>query len=198
MTDELKDRIDKMSYHDMLVKWRFAPVGDPMFTSAATAHYFRKIMTEKRHADPAGAVAASKCIGWPDKGEQMFNITFHNDFFTVGQTVCKLLVLRNQHLEATKEINPELIVFLGEREDNPGETITKNIGALAQTVYEGIGKPIGIKPWEVCWVECCLDDRPTTMDIITFKHDREIGAGECWEDPQRKGVALDHPFLRGF
>jgi len=31
MTDEMKARIDEMSYVQLLTKWRHAPIGDPMF-----------------------------------------------------------------------------------------------------------------------------------------------------------------------
>jgi hypothetical protein len=128
----------------------------------------------------------------------MYTVIYKNDFFGAGSTVCKIVVLRNQHLEAIQEPQPALIVFLGERPDNPGKSVTNAIKALAQTVYEGIGKPAGIKPCEICWVECYPESRPITMDIVTFKHDREIGAAEKWEDPKWKNVAPDHPFLRGF
>jgi hypothetical protein len=128
----------------------------------------------------------------------MFNVTFKNDHFTVGNTVCKIVVLRNQHLEATEKEQPELIVFLGERADNPGKSVTNAIESLAQTVYEGIARPAGVKPWEVCWVACYPENRPITMEIITFKHDRPKGGDECWQDPKWTNVACDHPFLRGF
>jgi hypothetical protein len=132
----------------------------------------------------------------------MFKLITKNDSFTVGRTVCKLIVLRNQHSEeaeaAAKESQPEMIVFLGERPDNPGKSVTNAIELLAQKVYGGIVKPLGIKPWEVCWVECYIDQEPFTMDVVTFKHDREIGAEECWEDPKWADVSRNHPFPEGF
>ena len=132
----------------------------------------------------------------------MFNVILKNDSFIVGRTICKLVVLRNQHSEETespaKESQPELIVFLGERSDNPGRSVTNSIEVLAQRVYEGVALPAGIKPWEICWVECYPENRPISMEIVTFKHDREIGTVDLWEDPKWKDVSGDHPFLRGF
>jgi hypothetical protein len=63
MTPEQKKRIDEMPYEDMLRMWRFAPAGDPTF-QGDDGVYYKKVMTKKRNADPAGAVQASKNIGW--------------------------------------------------------------------------------------------------------------------------------------
>ena len=63
MTDEEKHWIDNASYEDLLRKWRFAPCSDAFF-QGETGKYMAKAMTEKRIADPDGAVAASKRIGW--------------------------------------------------------------------------------------------------------------------------------------
>jgi hypothetical protein len=48
----------------MLHRWRFAPVGDPMF-QGEIGDYFAKVMKRKRAevGDPAHT-AASKSIGW--------------------------------------------------------------------------------------------------------------------------------------
>ncbi len=65
MTDEMKARIDAMTYEQLLAKWRFAPIGDPMF-QGDTGDYYGKRMAEMR-AEPGGNtrhVAASKHIGW--------------------------------------------------------------------------------------------------------------------------------------
>ena len=65
MTDEMKARIDGMSYGELLRKWRFAPVGDPMFQGEA-GDYFGERMKELR-SRPGGDekhVSASKSIGW--------------------------------------------------------------------------------------------------------------------------------------
>ena len=63
-TEEAKQKIDSMSYEALLSRWRFAPVGDPMFVGEV-GDYYSKVMSEKRQAvGPSAAVAASKTIGW--------------------------------------------------------------------------------------------------------------------------------------
>jgi len=62
MTEAEKSWIDNSSYEGLLSRWRFAPAGDPMFTGD-TGQYYKKVMAEKRAADPGGHVAASKSIG---------------------------------------------------------------------------------------------------------------------------------------
>ena len=63
MTDEQKAWIDNAPYGQLLERWRFAHCGDRMFQGDA-ANYYAKVMQEKKAADPDGAVAASKSIGW--------------------------------------------------------------------------------------------------------------------------------------
>ena len=63
MRDADKNWIDKASYETLLRHWRFAPAGDPMFIGD-TGEYYKKVLHEKKIADPSGAVAASKSIGW--------------------------------------------------------------------------------------------------------------------------------------
>ena len=63
MTPEQKKWIDEASYEDLLRKWRFASVGEPMF-QGDTGKYYSKVMNEQRSADPGGHVRASKSIGW--------------------------------------------------------------------------------------------------------------------------------------
>lgn len=63
MTKEQKDFIDKASYLTLLKRWRFGKVGDSIFQGEAGEH-FGKVMAERRDADPAAAVRASKEIGW--------------------------------------------------------------------------------------------------------------------------------------
>ena len=62
LTKEQKEWIDNASYEQLLRKWRFAAVGDPMFSGDTFEHY-DLVMREKRSADPAGHVRASKAIG---------------------------------------------------------------------------------------------------------------------------------------
>jgi hypothetical protein len=63
MTPEQKKWIDSSDYESLLRRWRTAPVGDTIFQGEAGT-YYGKVMAEKKAANPAGAVAASKSIGW--------------------------------------------------------------------------------------------------------------------------------------
>lgn len=64
MDQNIKDKIDKMSYEQMLYTWRFAPVGSPMFTGEA-GEYFKTVMLEKKNQfDDAAHSVASKSVGW--------------------------------------------------------------------------------------------------------------------------------------
>lgn len=55
--------IDNATLSSLLHRWRFAPLGDPMF-QGATGEYYSKVMFGKRDADPAAWTAASKSVGW--------------------------------------------------------------------------------------------------------------------------------------
>ena len=63
-TTEQKTYIDSLSYEEMLRRWRFAPVGDPIFQGEA-GDYFAARMAELR-AQGSDHVGASKRIGWGD------------------------------------------------------------------------------------------------------------------------------------
>ena len=64
MNDEaMKKWIDGASYEELLHRWRFAELFSPWFQGDVGA-YFSKVMFEKRDADVAEAIAASKRIGW--------------------------------------------------------------------------------------------------------------------------------------
>ena len=63
MTDEQKKWIDDADYETLLRQWRLGETGDSLF-QGETGGYYKKVMAEKRDADPAGAVAATKSIGW--------------------------------------------------------------------------------------------------------------------------------------
>ena len=64
MTPEQKKWIDEASYEDLLRKLRFGAVGDPMFIDDTVYGYFSKVLHERREANPAEHVRASKAIGW--------------------------------------------------------------------------------------------------------------------------------------
>lgn len=63
LTEEIKTKIDALTYAQLLRQWRFAPLGDPMF-QGETGKYWGTRLSELRDADPEGAVLASKAIGW--------------------------------------------------------------------------------------------------------------------------------------
>ena len=63
MTPDQKAWIDGASHYTLLAKWRFAPAGEPIFQGEA-GDYYKKIMAERRDADPGQAVENSKAIGW--------------------------------------------------------------------------------------------------------------------------------------
>jgi hypothetical protein len=63
LTEEAKQKMDAMNYRTMLYHWRFDPPGSPTFQGEYGA-YFARTMFAKRDADPTGAVADSKAIGW--------------------------------------------------------------------------------------------------------------------------------------
>lgn len=64
MEDVVKQKIDDMSYIDMLSLWRHAPLGNPLFLGE-TGKYYTKVMKQKRsEISDQEHVAASKFIGW--------------------------------------------------------------------------------------------------------------------------------------
>lgn len=64
LTKEIKQRIDNMSYKELLKKWRFAPVGTPLF-EGESGEYFEKVFSEKRKKLLSGEYSAiSKEVGW--------------------------------------------------------------------------------------------------------------------------------------
>lgn len=62
LTPERKEVIDRMSYKELLRRWRFAPLGDPWF-QGETGDYWSQRMRELREKG-ADHVGASKKIGW--------------------------------------------------------------------------------------------------------------------------------------
>ena len=61
MNEQVKNWIDNASYEQLLSKWRFASIGDPMF-QGQTGEYYSKVMFEKKKQ--SDHVQASKNIGW--------------------------------------------------------------------------------------------------------------------------------------
>lgn len=65
MDANVKEWIDKATYEDLLRRWRFTDIGDPMFVGD-TGEYFIKRMKELRALGARNDihVTASKRIGW--------------------------------------------------------------------------------------------------------------------------------------
>ena len=62
--EKFKKQINNMAYSETLSKWRFAPLGDPMF-QGELGEYFIKVMAEKESKLISGEkTAISKNIGW--------------------------------------------------------------------------------------------------------------------------------------
>jgi len=59
--ENLMNEIDSMSYEDLLRRWRFAKIGDPIF-QGESGSYFRREMIEK--GENVNTSAVSKRIGW--------------------------------------------------------------------------------------------------------------------------------------
>lgn len=65
LTEELKKKIDAMSYYDMLERVRYAPAGDELFQGEAGTYLLGRM--KKMRSEPGGQerhVQASKAIGW--------------------------------------------------------------------------------------------------------------------------------------
>lgn len=59
-----KEWIDRSTYTELLARWRFASSGDPMFEGETGAYYIEVMKRRREEVGPAGAVLASKFVGW--------------------------------------------------------------------------------------------------------------------------------------
>lgn len=105
----------------------------------------------------------------------MFNVTYANRTYQVGRGWYKVIILRNQHLEESKEKVPEFIVFVGERKDNPGMSVTNAIEMIAgqiwnQFIQGSFIQGSEVKADDIAWVETYPDNDPPTVDLVTFTH----------------------------
>lgn len=64
MDPKIKEWIDNASYEELLRKWRFAPIGDPMFIDETGEYYYDVMREKKNQLSHEEAVQASKNIGW--------------------------------------------------------------------------------------------------------------------------------------
>lgn len=60
----MKERIDAMTYEELLRHWRYAPSGDPLF-KGETGKYYHQVMEQKRKPlTDKERLAVSKKIGF--------------------------------------------------------------------------------------------------------------------------------------
>jgi hypothetical protein len=53
-----------MNYEQMLRRWRFAPIGDPLFQGEAGEYFAEAMKTKKSQLSDDEQVRISKEIGW--------------------------------------------------------------------------------------------------------------------------------------
>ena len=63
LSESLKTKIDNMTITQLLHKYRFGKIGDPIFQGDSGVYLSEKLFTA-RAADPEAWVRASKEIGW--------------------------------------------------------------------------------------------------------------------------------------
>jgi hypothetical protein len=63
-TEQMKAKIDNMSYLQMLSRWRFAEVGSPWFVGEVGEYFKQAFFKARKETNRAELVAASKDVGW--------------------------------------------------------------------------------------------------------------------------------------
>jgi zona occludens toxin (predicted ATPase) len=53
-----------MTYTELLSKWRFAPLGDPLFQDESGVYFSARMREMRTQTSDADKVAASKTVGW--------------------------------------------------------------------------------------------------------------------------------------
>lgn len=61
---EVKDKIDSMSYEEMLREWRFSEIPNPLFEGDAGKYFAYHMERKKCELSESEKVAISKQIGW--------------------------------------------------------------------------------------------------------------------------------------
>lgn len=64
MTQETKDYIDSLSYHEMLRQWRHSPLDTKIFQGESGKYFAKRMGEKKNELSHAEQVATSKSIGW--------------------------------------------------------------------------------------------------------------------------------------
>jgi hypothetical protein len=63
-TDNLIAWIDRASYEQLFERWRFAPLGEPLFQGDVGDHYTAVMSQRRAEVGPVEHSATSKRIGW--------------------------------------------------------------------------------------------------------------------------------------
>jgi hypothetical protein len=64
ISQDIKNKIDNMSYSEMLSEWRFSPSGNSLFEGEAGSYFSYSMNEKKKKLSPEDQVAISKAIGW--------------------------------------------------------------------------------------------------------------------------------------
>ena len=62
--DAMKEWINKASYEQLLRRWRFAEVGDPIFQGAIGAYYSEVMRRRRAEVGSKAHTQISKRVGW--------------------------------------------------------------------------------------------------------------------------------------
>lgn len=62
--DEMKRWIDSASYSELLRRWRFASIGDPIFMGEVGRYYSDVMASKREELGPGEHARISKEIGW--------------------------------------------------------------------------------------------------------------------------------------
>lgn len=62
LTEQLKASIDSMGYEQLLTRWRFAKIGDPIMQDESGVYWGKRMaVLRDKHPNPA---QVSKDVGW--------------------------------------------------------------------------------------------------------------------------------------
>lgn len=109
----------------------------------------------------------------------MFEIICTNPVFVADSTVCKVIILKNK--EMGQENVPDFIVFMAERSDNKGKSVTNNIERIAGKIWDQNLKIYDVDPGRVAWVEMYPENEPPTESLVTFR--KQSGDPMVFSDP---------------
>ncbi len=64
MNKKQKSWIDKATYDQLLQRWRFAPISDPIYQAEIGIYYVNVMREKKEELSHDEQVSASKAVGW--------------------------------------------------------------------------------------------------------------------------------------